>query len=238
MNFIFLGNGNITSSNFNACYLLNGRILIDAPAGVNKIINNTSHNLRDIDYIFITHLHGDHYFDIPFILFDNYVSNRERPLVFIGPKNLKKNVKKLLKLAFPLSYIKIWFKLDLIFFDANSINDLHIEELTINSVIVKHGNLKNCYGYIFDNGKKKVGVTGDTEMCPGVTYMAKNVNAIIIDVSLEGGKHHLKFDDFKKLAGDYKKTTFLPSHYSNKMKDKLKNVNNTKIIDCNEQFYI
>lgn len=238
MNFIFLGNGNITSNNFNACYLLNGKILIDAPAGVNKIINDTPHNIRDVDYIFITHLHGDHYFDIPFILFDNFASNRERPLVFIGPKKLKNKVKKLLKLAFPHSYLKIWYRLDLVFLDAGKLMSFEIADLTINSVMIKHGNLRNCYGYIFDNGKKKVGITGDTELCPGVNYMARNVNALIIDVSSKGNNHHLKFDDFKELTKEFKKTTFLPTHYPDRIKPNLKNIKNVNIIDCGEQFFI
>ena len=42
-----------------------------------------------IDTVFVSHLHGDHFGGLPWLLVDAlYVSNRTRPLVVAGPKGI------------------------------------------------------------------------------------------------------------------------------------------------------
>lgn len=233
----FLGNGNITSSSFNASYLINEHILIDAPAGLNKKIKEEGEELNKINIIIITHLHGDHYFDLPFILFDFFAVKRTEPLIIIGPKNLYKNLKKLLKLAFPNSHNKILNSLDLTFAESSKIYNLSLGDIKVTAVNVIHGKLKDCYGYILDDGTKKIGFTGDCELCPGLTYIIKEVNACIIDVSTTGNNHHLRIDEFESLCKEYN-ILFLPTHHSDNLPLKLNKIKNIKILNCNEEFYI
>lgn len=233
----FIGNGNITSYNFNASYVLNDHILIDAPAGMYKELNKQNIALDNIDVIFITHLHGDHYFDLPFILFNMYVSKREKNILLIGPKNLKRKLKKLTKLAFPNSYLKVLNNVDITYFDSSLINNTLINDLSVSSVKMIHGPLKNCYGYIFTKDDKKLGFTGDTEYCPGLTYMVGEVNYCVIDVSNKGANHHLPLNDFEDLCKNTK-TIYLPTHYPDKIKENLEKITNVKLINSGEQFFI
>ena len=61
--------------------------LIDC--GVTSLIGMRRLGLQpnDIDTVFVSHLHGDHFGGLPWLLVDAiYVSNRTRPLIVTGPK--------------------------------------------------------------------------------------------------------------------------------------------------------
>lgn len=71
------------------CALGPRRFLIDC--GASSLIGMRRLGLRPdaIDTVFVTHLHGDHFGGLPWLLVDAvYVSNRTRPLVVTGPKGI------------------------------------------------------------------------------------------------------------------------------------------------------
>ena len=193
--------------------------------------------MDDIKIIIITHLHGDHYFDLPFILLNEYIRNRKGSLIIIGPKDLKKNLDKLTKLAFRNRLNKYVANLDIIFLDALTVQNNEIDEdLYLSSIKLVHGEIKANYGYLFSTNNKILGITGDTEMCPGLTYMLKKANYILIDVNDKKGKH-LDLEQFKNLATLYP-INYMPVHFPDEIENDLIKINNVKIIKPEEQFYI
>ncbi len=238
MNVQIIGNGNITSENFNACSLIDNNILVDTPPGTLKELKRLNKNLDDIDIIIITHLHGDHFFDLPFIILHEYVRKRSKELFIIGPKNLKKELGKLIKLAFKNILYKYISELNVTFIDAENIQNHEINEgLYLTSIKVTHGTLKNCYGYLFQKDDKVLGITGDIEMCPGLTYMLKKVNYIMIDVTVDGKDNHLNLTELKALTEEYK-INYVPVHYPDEITEELSKIKNVKIINPEEQFYV
>lgn len=75
-----------------ACYLVNGRILIDT--GWNAAVNMQTHGARptDVDYVFFTHCHQDHTMGFPGLFFANMHRAKKRPeadpLKLYGPLDL------------------------------------------------------------------------------------------------------------------------------------------------------
>ena len=72
-----VGTGSIGAVQSSASTLVNKKILIDMPNGIVKRLKQFGENVLNIDIVLITHLHGDHYFDIPFFILEKYfyVSN-------------------------------------------------------------------------------------------------------------------------------------------------------------------
>ena len=70
-----LGSGNIFSKYNSASCLVDDNILIDVPNGTCKILKNIGIEPCNISKILITHFHGDHYLDMPFLFlpFNNLV---------------------------------------------------------------------------------------------------------------------------------------------------------------------
>ena len=86
-----IGTGSIWSSSNSACTLINESILVDIPNGVCKALIKSGHDLNKINCCIITHLHGDHYFDIPFLLKFLENQGRETPFKIIGKWNRRYN---------------------------------------------------------------------------------------------------------------------------------------------------
>ena len=68
-----IGSGSIGATDMSASTLIDKKILIDVPNGIVKHIKKLGYNTGEIESILITHLHGDHFFDIPFFMFDRYL---------------------------------------------------------------------------------------------------------------------------------------------------------------------
>lgn len=230
-----IGNGNIVSNNFYSSFLINGNILIDAPPGLTKQLKNMNKDLSDIDIIVITHLHGDHYFDLPFIILNEYSKNREKDLFIIGPKELKKELNKLTKLAFKNNISKYLDKLKIHFIDALTVQNREIgNNIFLSSIKVKHDNV-NSYGYLLKKDDNTLAITGDTEMCPGLTYMLKKASVCLIDVNNVG--KHLTLEQLKEIIKEYP-IKYIPVHFPDDIEDELTLLKNVRIIKIGEHFYL
>src|SRR4051794_461852 len=89
---VFLGTGGSVPSarRATACVLIRSggsRILVDAGEGAQRqMINSTG--LVQVDDIYITHFHADHYLGLPGLLKTYDLLERQRPLRIIGPAGL------------------------------------------------------------------------------------------------------------------------------------------------------
>ena len=107
MHLQFVGCGDAFGSGgrFNTCFHLVGsgiNALIDCGASSLVALNKLAIDRNDIDIIFISHFHADHFGGLPFFVLEaNYVRKRERPLTIAGPPGLNTRFPKLVELAFP-----------------------------------------------------------------------------------------------------------------------------------------
>ena len=62
-----IGTGAITGKNRSACSLVDGKILVDCGNGILKTLTEQGIDIYNIEVILITHLHADHFFDLPFL---------------------------------------------------------------------------------------------------------------------------------------------------------------------------
>jgi ribonuclease BN (tRNA processing enzyme) len=88
VNFIGCGDAWGSGGRFNTCFLLAGercRILVDCGASSLVALKRAGISPNGIDGVVLSHLHGDHFGGLPFVLLDaHHMSRRERPLFIIG----------------------------------------------------------------------------------------------------------------------------------------------------------
>jgi len=71
--------------------------LIDCGEGTQVQIRKNKLRMQKIQHIFISHLHGDHYFGLPGLLSTFHLLGREKELHIYGPADLEKVLQKIFK---------------------------------------------------------------------------------------------------------------------------------------------
>ncbi|GJM69308.1 hypothetical protein HMSSN036_15240 [Paenibacillus macerans] len=88
--------------------------LFDCGEGTQHQILRSPLKLSKLEYIFITHLHGDHLFGLPGLISSRAYQGGDSPLTLFGPKGLKKFVETTLG----LSESRIDYKLEIVEHDG------------------------------------------------------------------------------------------------------------------------
>ncbi len=102
-----LGTGDAFASHgrFQSGYIIdspNCRILMEAGPTALCAMKRLDFKPADIDMILISHLHGDHFGGMPFLLLEYlYESPRQKPLTIIGPPRLAERTWSLFRTMFP-----------------------------------------------------------------------------------------------------------------------------------------
>lgn len=102
-----LGSGNAfgDGGRFQTCYYLRhaGKgVMLDCGASTSTAMKKQNLSEADVDVILITHLHGDHFGGLPFLLCEIVAMNRRmKPLAIIGPEGLKKRTIDSLDCLYP-----------------------------------------------------------------------------------------------------------------------------------------
>ncbi len=102
----FLGSGNAFSAGgrHQAAYLVKGggtSLLLDCGATTLASLKSNTIDTADIDTVFISHLHGDHFCGLPFLLLEYvYERPRQRSLRVAGPPGTRERVWDLFRAAY------------------------------------------------------------------------------------------------------------------------------------------
>jgi len=102
----FIGSGDAFGSGgrFQTCILIESgafRCLLDCGASSLIALKRAAIDPNDIDTVLITHLHGDHFGGIPFLVLDAQFSRRAKPLLLAGPRGLTERATQAMEVFFP-----------------------------------------------------------------------------------------------------------------------------------------
>src|ERR1700748_2836223 len=103
----FIGCGDAVGSGgrFNTCFLITAthcRFLIDCGASSLVALKQAPIDPNSIDAVVISHLHGDHFGGLPFLLLDaRRMSKRTKPLLLCGPPGLDERLRATQEALFP-----------------------------------------------------------------------------------------------------------------------------------------
>ncbi len=102
----FLGSGDAFGSGgrFQTCILIEANsssCLIDCGASSLIALKAAGVDPNAIDTVLISHLHGDHFGGLPFVIVDAQFSGRDKPLQIAGPPGIEARVTEAMEVFFP-----------------------------------------------------------------------------------------------------------------------------------------
>lgn len=124
--------------------------LIDCGEGTQLLMKRYKVKLSRIDHIFISHLHGDHYFGLIGLLSTMHLFGRKKELLLVGPPGLK----EILQLQLRYSETSLNFHIKFVeFTPGESEVVLDHPKFTVTTLPMDHR--VPCSGYLFKEKAKK-----------------------------------------------------------------------------------
>jgi ribonuclease BN (tRNA processing enzyme) len=133
---------------------------------------------NDIDTVFVSHLHGDHFGGLPWFLVDAlYVSNRTRPLTVTGPVGIEARFLTAAEALYPNITTKRNFALSFVEYEERV--PLEVGGVTVVPFEVKHPSGAPPYALRFHIDGNVVAFTGDTGWVEVLCEVAQGADLFI-----------------------------------------------------------
>lgn len=214
MKIIFLGTGSaINTLDTGASILVNENILIDAPGGVTQAIRKFGGDITHLDTIIITHLHGDHFFGLPFLLLEYKLKTKEAPPDIIAPAGARELFTRLAQIAFPGTEEFAGQTKPSYYIAADG------KEITINDISVKfhgvpHGDMETYGVEIRETNKRKIFYAPDTSYSDVLVEITAKVDVAVLDATTpdEPIEGHMSMRQVNQLAEKFPGKLFMLTH--------------------------
>lgn len=201
-----LGTGNAFNeqSRFNSSYFLDlegVNVLVDCGYTVPLALQREGIEFSSIDYILITHYHGDHYAGLAsFLLALKYISPQYKQLTIIAPGNIEMKTKSLIEILYPgnsslLDELNLHLKSASASGDKIKTNHFYVELFPM-----IHNELALPVGYVLHKNNLKVGFSGDTCWHSGLIPFIQACDKLIIECNFpyKLGDSHLSVEELEK----------------------------------------
>ena len=202
LDLLFLGSGNaFAHGRYWNSFLVNGRYLFDASPVALPHLKRTGSVLEDIEAIFISHFHGDHFLGMPFLLLE-YAENtvRTKELTIVGPPGVEERIRLVMDACFPFSMNKdCGYKQTYIEVDDGQTGE--VGGATFVAREVSHVEDFGCFGYRLETDGRSVAYSGDSLMCDALYDLADGSDVFVVECSCWEGAcgPHLGPDDLQEL---------------------------------------
>ena len=152
-----------------------GRILLDCGFSVPHQYLSLNPLAEELETLWISHFHGDHFLGTPLLLLWFWEMNRIKPLNIIGPPGVKTKIEQTIELAYPSLMSRLGYTLN--FHEILPEEELQISESTWKSAYNEHS--QPCLSLRLKFHGKSIFYSGDGRPTPMTQSLAKGCNIII-----------------------------------------------------------
>ncbi len=184
---IFLGTGDAFSARgrLQASCLIQSRtasLLLDCGATTLCSLKREHISAGPIDTVLLSHLHGDHFAGLPFLLLEyTYVEPRRRPLRIAGPPGTRARVRALVETTFPDAARELPYELN--FTEILPDHCLHLGSVMVEPFRVPHQVEEISLGFIMELEGRRILYSGDSGWTEEWIARSENVDLFICECS-------------------------------------------------------
>ncbi len=167
-----------------SCYhihAINQQFLLDCGGSALIGLQRCGLSAADIDTVIISHLHGDHFGGIPYLMLDGkYGSKRSKLLTLIGPPGLQQAVEQLASVLYPGTFDNpLDFKVKYI--ELAEMRSVTGSAYQLQPLRVRHGHSEHVYGIRLQVADRLIAYSGDTEWNDNLPLLATGSDLFIAE---------------------------------------------------------
>jgi ribonuclease BN (tRNA processing enzyme) len=160
-----------------------GDVLVDCGPSVLSALRREALSPDTVDAIVLTHLHGDHFGGVPFLLMDgHYATGRTRPLVIAGPAGVEAAVARALDALFPGSGGLVP-RFPVTYVDWKAGEAVTAGPARVTPIPVRHSAGAPCYGLRVEAGGRVLAFSGDTEWTDALVDLSAGADVFVCECS-------------------------------------------------------
>lgn len=187
LRFVGCGDAFGSGGRFNTCIHLDpetdsdgASLLIDCGATSLVALKRWAIDPQSIGWIALSHLHGDHYAGIPWLILDGRFSKRQRPLVVSGPTGVQQRVQETFQALYPAApAAELPFELR--FSELNERQPAELGPATITAFEVAHESGAPSFGLRLQLGGRVIAYSGDSEWTDSLVEVAAGADVFICE---------------------------------------------------------
>jgi ribonuclease BN (tRNA processing enzyme) len=181
----FLGSGDAFGSGgrFQTCIHVESgasQLLLDCGASSLIAMRRFGVDPQAIDTVILSHLHGDHFGGVPFLILDGQFKRRTRPLLVAGPPGVEKRVREAMEVFFPGS-TRIERKFETRFVELADRVTVEVGPVHVTGYEVSHASGAPPFALRITGEGKIVTYSGDTEWTESLVDAARGADLFIAE---------------------------------------------------------
>lgn len=186
MRITFLGSGDAFASGgrFHTCLFVEAGedvFLVDCGASAITAIQQRGVDTNAIGTVFLTHLHGDHFGGLPYLILDaHFVRRRATPLRLAGPPGTRARIEAMMDALYPGAWAE-GFRFPLEIVELTVGEPRGFGGVTVTPYLVRHESGAPPYALRFERRGTAFAFSGDTEWTDALADAARGTDLMICE---------------------------------------------------------
>jgi ribonuclease BN (tRNA processing enzyme) len=234
----FIGSGDAFGSGgrFQTCIRLRAQgytALVDCGATSLTAMKAQHLDPGEVDAVVISHLHGDHFGGLPFLVLDGQFTRRSKPLTVLGPVGTTQRLHHAMETLYPGSTsVHRRFDLRTIELDGTGTNQ-HTGPLHVSSWEVDHASGAPALAVRVQSHGSTFAYSGDTAWTPALGNAARDADVFACEAYTydKPVRYHLDYRTLRQHTHELATHRLILTHMGPSMLDRLDDVQHTTAHD-------
>lgn len=156
------------------------RVLVDCGATSLTALRQQQFDPNEIETIVITHLHGDHFGGLPFLILDGQFRRRTRDLTVVGPPATGDRLTAAMETLYPGSS-QVHRRFDVRVLEHTERNPLELGDVRVTPYEVRHASGAPAYAVRLQTSAASLAYSGDTEWTDALLAASDNTDVFLCE---------------------------------------------------------